>query len=317
MSDKIKLPVIDTLTGALSFAAKRFPTVIKVALLPSLLLYVPIIWIAATSLSGLMDQIPSLTALEETNELSDGQALELFSALAPFYLVMLLLLPLSLLYNAMVGVPLSRAIVLDEKPGFFRLDSLVWRYFFGQIVMFFLILGLMLAILGTAGVAIIAFDPEENLAAAVAIGLFALFFFVFVTVRLSLFMVEVAISGKFAVRDAFRVTRGNVMRLIGAGLLFVLLLLAVQIVFELVFYLFGGLALAANFNAIEVAAEAEDLELMIDAIRRMIVSPLGGVFAGVFAVYTLFMTGVQIAFPALIYRNLGGGSRSLGLIAEK
>lgn len=317
MSDKVKLPVIDTLTGALSFAAQRFPTVLKVALLPSLLLYVPILWIAATSLSGLMEQLPLLISAEETGELSDEQALGLFKAMAPFYFAMMLMLPLSLLYNAMVGVPLSRAIVLDEKPGFFRLDGLVWRYFFGQIVMFFLILGLMLVILGAAAAAIIALDPEENLAGAVVVGLVALFLFIFVTMRLSLFMVEVAISGKFAVRAAFKVTRGNVMRLIGAGLLFLGLIIIIEIAFELVFYLLGGIALAANFNAIEVATEAEDIDLMIDAVRGMIVSPIGGAFAGIFAIYTLFMAGLQIAFPALIYRNLGGGSRSLDLIAEK
>ncbi len=186
---------------------------LKVALLPSLLLYVPILWITATSLSGLMEQLPSLINAEGTGDLSDEQGIELLKAMAPFYFVMLLMLPLSLLYNAMVGVPLSRAIVLDEKPGFFRLDGLVWRYFFGQIIMFFLILGLMLLIFGAAAAAIIALDPEENLVGAVMVGLVALFLFIFITVRLSLFMVEVAVNGKFGVRAAFKITRGNVMRL--------------------------------------------------------------------------------------------------------
>lgn len=237
--------------------------------------------------------------------------------MAPFGLAIMLTLPLSLLYNAMIGVPLSRAIVLGEKPGFFRLDGLVWRYFFGQIVMCLLILGIVLAIFGIAAGTIISFEEAGNEAGGIAVGLAALLLVIFITVRLSLFMVEVAISGKFGVRAAFRVTRGNVMRLIGAGLLFLGLIIVLQIAFELVFSLVGGIVLAANFNAIEVAAEAADIELMIEAVRGMIVSPVGGVFAGIFAVYTLFIAGLQMAYPALIYRNLGGGGRSLDLIAEK
>lgn len=230
MSDAVKLPVVDTLAQSLGFAAKRFPTVIKAALLPSLIIYVPILWIMATSLGGLMEMIPDLAEMEGQSTVSDDQAMELFAALAPFYVTMLLLMPLSLLYNATVAVPLSRAIVLDETLGFLRLDGIVWRYFFGQILFGLLILGVMLAIFGAAAAAIASLEAAEvPEIASVAVGLFALIAFLFATIRLSLFMVEIAVSGKFGVRASFKVTRGNVWRLVGYGVLAIIAIIVLSI----------------------------------------------------------------------------------------
>lgn len=308
MSDVVKLSVIDTLAQSLGFAAKRFPTVVKAALLPSLIIYLPILWITATSLGGLMEMVPELTQMEGQSAVSDEQALEFVGALAPFYLAMMLLMPLSLLYNAMVAVPLSRAIVLDEKPGFLRLDGVVWRYFFGQILFCLLILGVMLATFGAAAAAIASLEAAEAPEiAGVAVGLFALLAFLFVTIRLSLFMVEIAVSGKFGVRASFKVTRGNVWRLVGFGILALIVVIVLSIGFEISFSIFGLLALAGNFNAMEAAAEANDIEAILEAIRGMIISPVGGTFAVVYMVYILFLTGFQTALPAFIYKNLGGG----------
>lgn len=308
MSDTVKLPVVDTLAQSLGFATKRFPTVIKAALLPSLIIYLPMLWIIATTVGGWIEIIPELVEMEGQSSVSDDQAVELFAALAPFYFAMLLLMPLSLLYNAMVAVPLSRAIVLDEKPGFLRLDGIVWRYFFGQILFCLLILGVMLAIFGAAAAAIASLEAAEvPEIAGIAVGLFALLAFVFATIRLSLFMVEIAVSGKFGVRASFRVTRGNVWRLIGFGLLSMIAIIVLSIGLEIVLTAFGALALASNFEAMEAAASTEDIEAIFAALRTMIVSPAGGVFATVYVIYTLFLTGFQMALPAFVYKNLGGG----------
>lgn len=309
MSDKTKLPVIDTLTAALGFATKRFPTVVKAALLPSLLIYLPILWITATSFGNMMDMMPGFVEMEGGSTLSDEQALELVGTLAPFYFAMLLLAPLSLLYNAMVAVPLTRAIVLDETPGFLRLDGIVWRYFFGQILFVFLIFGLMLVICGAAAAAIVSLEAAEMPEiAGVGVGLFALLLFLFVVIRLSLFMVEVAVSGKFGVRASFRVTRGNVWRLVGMGLLALLVIIVLSIGIEIILAIFGAFALATNFEAMEAAATTKDIEAVFDALHTMIISPIGGAFAAVYMIYTLFLTGFQMALPAFIYKNLGGGA---------
>jgi hypothetical protein len=299
---------MDTLWAALGFAAKRFLTVVKVSALPGLLLYVPILWISMVSLGNMMDLIPELAALEGDSEISSEQAVDVFKALGPFYLVMMLLLPLSLLWSAMVGVPLIRAVVLDEKPGFFRLDGIVWRYFFGQILFFFLIVAIVLATIGLAAGAIAALETAGiHEAAGVGVGFIAFFFSIFVILRLSLFMVEVAVSGKFGVRAAFRVTRGNVWRIIGLGFLALLVLIALSIGGEIALFLFGALALAANLNAIEAASDTGEIALVVEALRNMAVSPVGGIFAALYTAYLLFLNGFQMVLPAFIYKNLGGG----------
>lgn len=312
MSRAAKLPVVDTVFGTFGFAFKRFLTVFKVALLPSIILMGPILYLVLTQLGGLMETIIAFAEATEGSEPSEEDAQALFVSMMPFLGVMMLMLPLQMLYVSMIAVPLHRAIVLDEKPGIFRLDGLVWRYFFGQIVFLLLIVAISLVVFIPMGIGIGLIESSmgegENAGVLATVGLFfiGMVLFLFLVIRLSLFMVEISVSGQFGVRAAFAKTSGNVWRIIGAGLLYILLFIGVAIVMEIINYGFIGVALVTHLDALEAAGESEDIAAIFAVLKDMAVSPLGGIYLAVMAVMSLFVTGLEIAFPAMMYRNLGG-----------
>jgi hypothetical protein len=81
--------------------------------------------------------------------------------------------------------------------------------------------------------------------------------------------------------------------------------MVVAIVFELIFYGFTAIAVLTNMEDLKAAAETEDVMLILEALRDMVVSPAGAILAAILAVFTIFMTGLETAFPAKIYRALG------------
>lgn len=305
MSDAVKLPVVDTLSQSLGFASKRMLTTFKVSLVPGLLFGIPMAWLMVTVLGKFMEMAPPAPGTEGPSDVPAEEILEIFALIGPLYLLVMIL---SCLAMAMIAVPLVRKIVLDEAPGFFRLDGIVWRYFFGFVIYALLNLVVLLAIFGPTAAIIAALEEAQvHEAASVGVGLLAVCLAVLVLVRLSLFMVEIAVSGKFGVRAAFKVTRGNFWRLIGAGLLAFVAMMAVQIVFQILLTLFGVLALASNAEVLEAAGEAEDVAAVFSALKDTFVSPMGGIMGLIYLVYALFILGFQTALPALIYKNLGGG----------
>jgi ABC-type multidrug transport system fused ATPase/permease subunit len=305
MSEKVKLQIVDTLGEALSFAWKKLPVIIFVTLIPTVILIGPVFYFVLTQFGDLFSELSTLAQSAE-GEVDDAQLETIALTILPIYAIFLLMLPLHLLYYAMISVPLNRYIVLSERPGPIRLDRYVWRYFFGQIVFWFLSVGIILGIMGPVVAAIIALKDygDGGEFATVAIGFFGVGLVIFLLVRLSLFMVEVSINGKFNVRNAFKMTRGNFWRLVGVFLLFIVLFMALSFVFEIVFYGFGALALFSNIGAIEAATETEDIGAIFAALRDMVLSPIGGIFAGIFALYLLFITGLQVAMPAFVYKAL-------------
>jgi len=311
MSDAAKMPVVDTVFGTYGFAFKRFLTIVKVALLPSILLMGPILLLVLTQLGGLFETIIAFAETAEGTEPSEEDIKALMMSLMPFVGVMMLMLPLQMLYTSMLAVPLHRAIVLGETPGFFRIDGLVWRYFFGQIIFCFLIVAIVLAVFVPMGLGIgliegaLGEGQTAGVLATLGLVLISIVLALFLIIRLCLFMVEISVSGQFGVRAAFARTSGNVWRIIGAFLLYLLLFIGVSIVMEIVNYGFLGVALATNLEALETAGDNEDVAAVLMVLKDMVMSPLGGIYIGVMSVFGLFVAGLEIALPAMIYRNLG------------
>jgi hypothetical protein len=205
MARHAKLPVVDTIADTFSFASKRFLTVFKVMLIPSIVLLGPILLVVVTQLGDLMATIVEFAEQAEAGgEPSEEQVEQLVMEILPFYGIILLMMPLQLLYAAMIAVPIHRAIVLDEKPGLFRLDGFVWRYFFGQIVFFLLILAIIVGVFVPMGLGIAALEESGvDEIATIGVVIASLALLVFLLVRLSLFLVEVSVEGKFNVSTSF------------------------------------------------------------------------------------------------------------------
>lgn len=310
MSNRVKLPVFDTVIAAFKYPAVRFLQVVKVGILPTLLVYGPIFLLAWWAFDSLWPEISATLEQIDTNDDMTMESMAASRGLTVLNGFSTLFRLAGLIFTAMITVPLTRAIVSEETPGFLRLDRAVWWYALGQIVFVLVVMGIILGVIGASvGLAAIAtngFESEGGEGAAVAIGLVGFLVLIFLLVRISLFLPEVAMTGRFGFRASYAMTRGNVWRIIGLFLVTIIALLALWTVVCLVLFGVGAVLFGGAIADLASAGIDEDPAIILEWMKETLVSPAGGFMAALLLVFSVYYTGFSIALPAFMYKALQG-----------
>ena len=83
-----------------------------------------------------------------------------------------------------------------------------------------------------------------------------------------------------------------------------IIILIVALVYQAITGALLAFALSGYVDSIVEAAASENLSEIFAAVQEMVMTPLGGLYVAVFALYTLIMAGLEQGFPAHIYRDL-------------
>lgn len=309
MSDKAKLPVFDTLVEAFKYPATHFFQVLKVITLPFVMIYGPLLVLGWWALDTLLPELATL--IESAGETGDDETFEAVFAsrgLGALNGLSQLANLAGLLFAAMITVPLTRAIVADETPGLFRLDRAVWWYALGQIVYALVIIGIVLSamLLAISAVAMAGEDADLATAGIVVTAVFVCFF---VIIRLSVFLPEVAMTGRFGFRASFAMTRGNVWRIVGLVVLLIIAWLMLTMAMMAVFFGVGAVLFGSDIAALGSSAAGGDPELTAAWFKETFVTPAGGLMALIYVIFAVYYTGFSIALPAFMYKALEGNRR--------
>ena len=178
------------------------------------------------------------------------------------------------LFNLIASISFSvnwhRRLLLSESPrglGWFRLDGVVWRYFFRFVIISFviaIIAGVAMAVMQmlAAGDLLGAAGRPVGIGVAVILGLFALF----VWYRLSSALPAVAVDDRdYGLGAAWRATRRNSLRYLG-----------------FTFWLIFALTIGNGLSGGAMAAQ--------DALKNPWLTAGAGVLAAFFSLLTIFVT---------------------------
>jgi len=197
-----KLPVWQTVRASYAIVARNLGQLVRICWL----------WV--------LIMVPAYAALDWLEETWRGE-----SDASPTYLWMreiaaVLSGPLDLPFLASIAVAWHRLVLRGERvtqPAYLRLDGVVWRYVLYSFAFLLLERGTAICVLLAQNLAIgadffarllieLLAVPTAAAAAAMAIGLLVL-------PRLSLVMPAIAVGQRLSLREAWRITRGNTLRL--------------------------------------------------------------------------------------------------------
>ncbi len=303
MSDK--MPITDLLTESFSFGFNRYFTVLRCLLVP----YLIVVFGMIALIVGLMD-FGAIAALENA---SDPDSLgEIFAMLGSIFRMSLPATMALFFLGAMVlSLPFTggiasiyRLIGLGEEPGGWftiRLDGPMWRTFFAFLiwgiiqyaiygVAFFIVWSLNPGMFEVFGQLDMADDNPEVLislfGSMMSIFLVALIFMIFIFTKLAPFPAASACENRLMLLNSWTKTKGHFWTILGG---YILLSLALGLASQVMsFFLQIVIGIVAS-------AGAEAAVIIGLAILVCVLVYFGFIF---------FSIGVQMAFPAAIYRRL-------------
>ncbi|MCI5044335.1 MAG: hypothetical protein MRY72_06525 [Aquisalinus sp.] len=309
-----KLPVGDTVIGAVKFGFQNMFTTIRLGWV-GLLLSIILIGIVGVLAFGGMD----FSVFEDLEDWDYNTADENMAALHAVFSIyggiFLAILIASIAFVPLTVILIRMAADVEEAPGgigYFRLGGTEFLYILGGIVSSILhslvaFLALIPALAAFGWGAIISFADGSDFEAALdnsALGLggaagillliVGIVLIIWFAIRMTTFLPAIAAEGGFPLFKALKMTGKNVWHIIGAWILFILLRYAIEIGVTIgvvaLFLLFAFLTQAAG-------AEAEVFGMVIIGLGVLL-----GAF--VFLLYLMFTIASGIAFPAKIYSNL-------------
>ncbi|MCI5047730.1 MAG: hypothetical protein MRY59_09525 [Aquisalinus sp.] len=309
-----KLPVGDTVIGAVRFGFQNMFTTIRLGWV-GLLLSIVLIGIVGFLVLGGMD----FSVLEDLEDWDYNTADENMAALHAVFSIYGGIF-LAVLIGAIAFVPLTVILIrmaadVEEAPpgiGYFRFGGTEILYILGGVVSSILhslvaFLALIPALAAFGWGAIISFADGSDFEAALdnsalglggAVGVLLLIvgivLIIWFAIRMSTFLPAIAAEGGFPLFKALKMTGKNVWHIIGAWILFILLRTAIEIGFTI-----GVVALTLLFVFLYQAAGAE-MEML--GILVVAAGALIGIF--VYLLYMMFVIASGIAFPAKIYSHL-------------
>jgi hypothetical protein len=248
---------------------------------------------AATDLQGAVD--PSMEQLQP---------------LMAAYAGMVWILPLAIVFGAVIYTAVMRAVLRPEQKsfGYMRLGMDEVRVFVVYLVLSILAFIAAVVIYGVAGVisgvAGVAAGDAGGIIAFLLI-LAATVLFVWLMVRFSLALPITVDQQKFAIFDSWNVTKGSGLKLFGMTVLVIVMALVVSILTSIVIlpltFLAGGMS---NLAALEGA----DIGEIINAMGPAIVIYL--IYNGV---VSALMLAIFYAPYAAAYRDIRGGTEPVDL----
>lgn len=297
MSNRTKLAVIDTIADAFNYSFKKLPSLVVLYLSTTILIFGPILWLAYPLV------IDFFQFFTEVGENVDPE--EFAEQIIPFAPIIGLLVLGSLLQYVVITSLIIRNISHGETLWLIRINKNTFRYIVAAIVVSLLMVVVYAGFAAIiAGAVISAGENQEMLGPVVALSVLAgLFVFVYFLVRLSLIPIDVVAQSNFAIGRGFRVSRGNVLRLIGLGVIVFAAILAIAMIAQIVIsilLLAGGLA----FFPSDLDAVEQDPSLLIGHLMALLTSPIMVIVIVFSVILDAFQTGVMTSAPVFAYRRL-------------
>nr|GGH93980.1 hypothetical protein GCM10011355_07090 [Aquisalinus luteolus] len=237
---KAKIQAVSTATGALKFGMNNILLTLKLYWV-GMLLFVggyALSFLGAIQLAGGFDALES------------GEAAVPFW---PFLLVFVVVMGLGALAFAPASVRLARIIAGDAgEPsgiGYLKFTGREWRYVKGMVILglIYLFLVFVPTMLPMAFVNLETGEIPAFLSMLPLLMFIIMLVFLWFMLRLVTFLPMIAIEDRLSFRDAFRMTKGNVWRIVGSFLLLYLMLVGIY------FAVFFGVALVSGIVMIPLS----------------------------------------------------------------
>lgn len=306
MARQVKLPVASVFGDAFAFSLRRFPTVLRLCLAALLVLTPPI--------SGLLYfVIPNLlsSAAPFTSDMTPETIFALMSWTFGFWLALTLLIIMGsgLLFIGMVLVPLTRLIVLEERPPAFSFNRLLGKFLAAWAVFTALTAALICAALATLVLPYASLSDPGAYSASSWLPMVVtalVFMFVFYTlIRLEWFLIDAIVHSSINLRRSWRLTRHNVWRLIALSLL---VALAGSVVTNIIRAFALPLSLLAQDLPLPDTTTTSIFDIVTLALEKLAASPLALGAAVLVAMLYCWLIGFSYAVPAFGYKALTRGA---------
>lgn len=297
-----KLQIIDTVTETVKFTFTNIPTIIRLGWVSFILCLV--------IFAGLGGAVHATTDWQIFAGLSEGEidtiSLEIGTAVLKVYgaifawsiISMLLLVP----YMVVIRQVAAGTIEPPGGIGYFRFGGRELRFVAANIILA-LMSGILFAILlipvGVVALTVFGNDGTSDpvgpqIALMILVYLVALIPFVWFMVRACLFTTAAAIEDTAAPFGSFSLTRGNVWRLIGAFLLFLVLIMVVEIGLQFVLTPIFMVGFTMVMPAMTDGGEVPMTTIII----------IAAVAAICLLLYIALRLTLESVLPAKIYQNL-------------
>lgn len=302
MAEQIKLPVASVFGDALAFSARNYFTVLRLCLAALLVLSLPISGLLYFVIPNLLSSVPSFTP-----DMFPGTFIALTSGAFGlwFGLTLLIISGCGLLFLGMVLVPLTRLVVLEERPPVFSFNRLLGTFLTAWVVFASMTFVLISAALATLVLpyGIMSDSGSDITPAWQSLVVTALvFMLVFYTlIRLEWFLIDAVVNGSINLRRSWRLTRHNVWRLIALSLL---VALAGSVVTSIIRTFARPLSLLAEDLPLPDTEATSIFDTIALALDRLAASPLALGAAVLVAMLYCWLIGFSYAVPAFGYRAL-------------
>lgn len=274
----------------------------------TLLVWIPILAIVSFALSAVMIGLggPSLAALSTMSPGAQSDPEAVLELMKPLGLTYLVLLPIILIYYAVLYGAVNRMMLRpgDKAFAYFRLGADEFRQLAVMILMTLVfiaayVVGLVALVAFVAGVALVgkAFAPLAGIVGGLA--LFA--FLILLAVRLSLSSAQTFATGKVNLFGSWALTKGHFWPMLGAYLLaFILAVIAYMAVFALLMLVM--VVVGGGFSAMGVIFSPDMSSLKAFFTPTMLIYEL------LAAVPAPFLLLIMLCPATDIFRSLTGGS---------
>lgn len=299
MARQVKLPVASVFGDAFAFSLRNFPTVLRLCLAALVVLALPISGLLYLVVPQLLSSAPPLTS-----DLTPEAVLELVSGRSGLWLGLTLLIFMAsgLLFTGMVLAPLTRLIVLEERPPVFSFNRLLGTFLTAWAVFTALILVLIFSVFSTLVFPYTSFLDADTHAYVPVVMTALVFMLVFyILIRLEWFMIDAIVHRSIDLRRSWRLTRNNVWRLIALSLL---VTLAGSVVTNVVRAFSLPLSLLAEDLPLSDPGSSSILDILTQALDMLLVSPLALGASIVIAMLYCWLIGFSYAVPGFGYKAL-------------
>ncbi|WP_306253192.1 hypothetical protein [Parvularcula sp. IMCC14364] len=309
-----KLPVGETVIGAVKFGFQNMFTTIRLGWV-GFLLSIIVIGIVGVLVFGGMD----FSVFDDLDDWDYNSSEENMAALHAVFSIYGGII-LAILIGSIAFVPLTviltrMAAEVEDAPtgiGYFRLGGTEILYILGGIVSSILhslvvFLALIPAFAAFGWGAVLSFSDGADFEAALdnsALGLggaavivlliVGIVLILWFALRMTTFLPAVAAEGGFPLFKALKMTGKNVWHLVGAWILFFLLRYAIEIGVSI-----GFVAVFLIFAFLFQAAGAE-----MELLGMLVIGAGGLIGAFLLLLYLMFIIASSVAFPARIYHHL-------------